>query len=194
MADTRCLVIANETVGGDDLEEEVRRRSEGGTASFHVVVPGGEEAEPRVFVDPGTSGDDRGQAMVGGGTAQQAGDREAPDGETTSGTTGTPRGGPASDRGGELSAPNRARVILEHVLDRLERVAEDVTGEVVMAGPVEAARDAVASRNYDEVVLATPKAGASKIVGKDLPSRVEEAIDVPLTRVFAERSDPRAAE
>ena len=185
MADTRCLVIANETVGGDDLEEEVRRRSEGGSLTVHVVVPGGEEAART---------DDGDQAIVGGGTGQQAGDPKVPDHESTSGTTDTPRGGPASDHGGELSAPNRARVILEHVLDRLERVAEDVTGEVVMAGPVEAARDAVASRTYDEVVLATPKAGASKIVGKDLPSRVEEAIDVPLTTVFAERSDPRAAE
>ena len=35
----RALIVANRTVGGDELAEEVRRRLESGTCEFHLLVP-----------------------------------------------------------------------------------------------------------------------------------------------------------
>lgn len=41
----RCLVVANETLGGERLHEEVRRRVRDGPCRFHVVVPARSPAE-----------------------------------------------------------------------------------------------------------------------------------------------------
>ena len=185
MADERYLVIANETVGGDDLLEEVRKR-EGESAAFHVVVPAGTEV--------GRGGDDDQELAAGGGSGPTVGDPRVRDHETVSGTTDTPPGGPASAHEGDLPPADRARIILEHVLGRLERVAKQVTGEVVPTDAVEAAEAAVAGGEYREVILATPPAGGSKLVGQDLPSRVEKVVDVPVTTVIADRTDPRTVE
>src|SRR4051812_50019285 len=35
----RILVIANQTIGGPELREEVRKRVQGGQCSFYVLVP-----------------------------------------------------------------------------------------------------------------------------------------------------------
>src|SRR3954466_14932270 len=35
----RILVIANQTIGGPELREEVRKRVQGGDSSFYVLVP-----------------------------------------------------------------------------------------------------------------------------------------------------------
>jgi hypothetical protein len=35
----KYLVVANQTLGGEQLVEEVRRRAEAGPSSFYVVVP-----------------------------------------------------------------------------------------------------------------------------------------------------------
>ncbi|MGB3184281.1 MAG: hypothetical protein WBB15_00255 [Ornithinimicrobium sp.] len=35
----RYLIVANQTLGGDELDREVQERIEGGESHFHVVVP-----------------------------------------------------------------------------------------------------------------------------------------------------------
>jgi hypothetical protein len=35
----RCFIVANRTLEGDRLAEEIRRRTEQGACSFHVIVP-----------------------------------------------------------------------------------------------------------------------------------------------------------
>jgi len=35
----KYLIVANQTLGGDHLMEEVRRRAADGASSFYVVVP-----------------------------------------------------------------------------------------------------------------------------------------------------------
>jgi hypothetical protein len=54
----RYLVVANQTLGGESLLEEIRRRIAGGPASFHVVVP---ERPQREF--PLFAGDEGGVVM-----------------------------------------------------------------------------------------------------------------------------------
>ena len=41
----KCLVVANQTLGGDQLMGEVRRRMATGPSSFYVVVPNTRPAE-----------------------------------------------------------------------------------------------------------------------------------------------------
>ena len=36
---TRYLVVANQTIGGDELMDEIRRRIASGPSSFYVLVP-----------------------------------------------------------------------------------------------------------------------------------------------------------
>jgi hypothetical protein len=170
----RYLVIANETVGGDDLVEQVRRRASDEQAAFHVVVP---------EITATETGESNDAAVAGGGP-------------TSTMSFGDPKAGGLRepDSGDDLTHTDESRVLLGHVLDRLQPVAGEVTGEVGAPDPIEAARKAVAAGSYDEVILATPPAGASKLVAQDLPHRLERALDVPVTVVHAPRSDPRAAE
>ncbi len=47
----RYLVIANQTLGGDHLLDEVRRRMSEGPASFHIVVPATSPADHAVWTE-----------------------------------------------------------------------------------------------------------------------------------------------
>lgn len=52
----RYLVVANQTLGGSELVDEIRRRAEAGTAVFHVVVPAqsaGPQEERRLDLELG---------------------------------------------------------------------------------------------------------------------------------------------
>ena len=184
----RYLVIANETVGGDELVEEVRRRAGAGQIAVHVLVPSAEAPE--------TSGG-QSAAVAGGGVTSTAsfGDPGHTHGSETSGTTGA-RPGDATDLGGSarLGPHEQARVVLQHVVGRVERVAQEVTGEVGPPDLVEGARAALAAGRYDGIILATPSAGASTLVGQDLPHKLSRAVDVPVTTVHAPRTDPAQLE
>ena len=183
----RYLVIANETVGGDDLVTEVRDRAGEGN-SFHVLVPGTEEPESE-------SGQDAGVAGGGPVGAATFGDPKVGRSSRSSGTTDTPPGGSSDTAtGGRPSSTDAASIILEQVVGRLEGVSGEVTGQVTGADAVEAARRALAEQRYEEIILATPPAGASKLIRKDLEHQLEQAVDVPVTTVHAPRTDPREAE
>lgn len=57
-----CLVVANQTLGGPDLQSEVRQRIRDGRRAFHVVVPvtkPGLEASRRVVWNPSFRPDHR---------------------------------------------------------------------------------------------------------------------------------------
>ena len=47
----RYLVVANQTLGGDHLLDEVRRRMAEGPASFHIVVPATSPADHAVWTE-----------------------------------------------------------------------------------------------------------------------------------------------
>lgn len=179
---SRYLIIANETVGGDELVDEVRRRA-GTDASFHVVVPAYGDDE-----GGGGRGDVADSPVVAGGGPTSAGSFADP--AMASNPQRTETGGAR----GDVSARESARLLLEHVIGRVEEAGDDVTGDVGQPDAIEAARDALADGTYDEIILATPHAGASKVVGQDLPSRLEQAVDVPVTTVYGKRAEPRATE
>jgi GABA permease len=57
----------------------------------------------------------------------------------------------------------------------------EVTGEVGDPNPVDAVHDAIHSEEYDEIVLSTFPAGASRWLKMDLPRRLEKNFGVPVT-------------
>lgn len=83
----------------------------------------------------------------------------------------------------------RARNRLYAELDRLHRRRIEASGEVCDADPVDAARTLVAKRHFDEIVLSTLPAGISRWLRLDLPSRLQRAVDVPVTVIIAPDED-----
>jgi GABA permease len=82
---------------------------------------------------------------------------------------------------------------LDATLAQIRGQGVEASGEVGHRDPVEAARDAIRRHPVDEVILSTLPAGISRWLGQDAPSRLKDAIAVPVVVVTAVRV-PAAAE
>ncbi len=76
-----------------------------------------------------------------------------------------------------------AKARLDDVLARLREMGADADGEVGDRDPVAAVRDAMRGRTVDEVIVSTLPKGISRWLGEDVPSRLQEAVQVPITVV-----------
>lgn len=79
-----------------------------------------------------------------------------------------------------------ARTRLYTELDRLHRTGIPATGEVGSDDALEAVRDVLRRKQFDEIVLSTLPPGVSRWLGRDLPSRLQRAVDLPVNVVIAE--------
>ena len=158
---TRYLVIANQTLGGEELLEVVRDRMARGDASFHVLVPG---TAPRELV------------WAGAYDAFLAAEGFVP-------PVSVPE--PEEDGDTEDDGLAVARERLATALARLRGLGAVADGEVGDPDPVVAACQALERERFDEVILSTLPAGLSKWIAMDLPSRFARKLDVPLTHVEA---------
>lgn len=84
---------------------------------------------------------------------------------------------------GEANAIAKRR--LGEALDRFRALGAEVDGEVGSERPVDAIRNAIRGREFDEIVLSTLPAGASRWLRQDLPSRVARTFDLPVSHVIA---------
>jgi hypothetical protein len=75
---------------------------------------------------------------------------------------------------------------LELALKRFRDLGAEADGEVGDPSPVEAIRDALADREFDEIILSTLPPGLSRWLRQDLPHRVEKAFDLPVTHLVGE--------
>jgi GABA permease len=85
---------------------------------------------------------------------------------------------------GEAHAIAKRR--LGEALDRFRELGAEVDGEVGNERPIDAIRNVVREREFDEIVLSTLPAGASRWLGQDLPSRVARTFDLPVGHVIVE--------
>lgn len=83
-------------------------------------------------------------------------------------------------------AREEAAARLERTLNELERLGAEATGEVGDIRAVDALLDALRQESYDEVIVSTLPAHASRWLRMDLVSRVRRASDVPVTHVVSE--------
>jgi hypothetical protein len=74
---------------------------------------------------------------------------------------------------------------LDTALERFGRLDPDVTGEIGDPRPVDAIRDVLRREEFDEVIVSTLPAGASRWLRMDAVSRLQRTVDVPVTHVVA---------
>jgi nucleotide-binding universal stress UspA family protein len=101
---------------------------------------------------------------------------------------------PMSAGAGRLSWDEResratAETRLDEMLERLGEMGVEADGEVGDRDPVNAVRDAIRRQEVDEVIVSTLPRGLSRWLGEDVPSRLREACQVPVTVVSQERTD-----
>ena len=95
---------------------------------------------------------------------------------------------PLSPVGGRLTWDEHAsrevaQERLDEVLDRLRAMGAEAAGEVGDRDPVMAVRDALRHREVDEVIVSTLPKGLSRWLGEDVPSRLRDSVQVPVTVV-----------
>ena len=147
----RYLVVANQTLGGQELLDAIRERMDRGPAEFWVLAP----ATP---------------------TTQLVTDFGALSGAFPLDTSMMPTAADVREEGIAL-----ARANLDTELSRLREIGATVDGAVGDPNPMVAIEKAVAEQQFDEIILSTLPAGISRWLALDLPSRIQRKIDVPLT-------------
>lgn len=149
----RYLVVANQTLGGPELREEIRKRVAAGDSSFYVLVPNTPAAHYHVV------------PAAGGFVPMPA--------------LATSYGGPETDE----EATEEARGRLSRMLADLAGLGVQAEGHLGSAHPLEAIEEALGDRNFDEVIVATLPKRVSRWLGSDIPQQVERRFELPVTTV-----------
>jgi hypothetical protein len=85
----------------------------------------------------------------------------------------------------EEAARVAAQERLDAFLARLRGQGASADGEIGDRDPVAAVRDAVRGRDIGEVICSTLPPGVSRWLRGDVPSRIQEAVTVPVSVVIA---------
>jgi hypothetical protein len=168
----RYLVVANQTLGGEELWRAIRERITGGDCHFHLLVP----ATPASQLDPGLTpeatrapGPAVGPEGLDRKTARQLLEDELDDAD--------PRDS-AEDLGRQL-----ARRRLRHQLDRMRALGASVSGEIGVADPVDAVRVVLHRWEFDEVIVSTLPGRRSRWQAADLPTKIRRGFKLPVTQI-----------
>jgi hypothetical protein len=165
----RYLVVANQTLGGEELWGAIRERMGGGDCHFHLVVP----ATPAGQLDP----------SVTAGAAEGGPDEQGPDLEEARelledelDDAGT--GGSGEDLGRRL-----ARERMRQQLDAMRELGASVSGEIGVADPVDAVRVVLHRWEFDEVILSTLPGRRSRWLAADLPTKIRRGFKLQVTQI-----------
>jgi hypothetical protein len=85
---------------------------------------------------------------------------------------------------GEANANAEER--LQAALERFRDVGADVIGGVGDPDPMQAITDVLRERTFDEIILSTLPAGASRWLRADLLHRIQRHTEIPVTHVVGE--------
>jgi hypothetical protein len=149
----RYLVVANQTLGGRELREELRRRAVAGESSFYVLVPNTRAAHYHVV-------------PAAGGFVPMP-------------SMATGYGGPGTDE----EATEEARARLSGMLADLAEWGVEAEGHLGSPQPLAAIEEAVSDHDFDEVIVATLPKRVSRWLGSDVPHQVERRFGLPVTTV-----------
>jgi hypothetical protein len=170
----RYLVVANQTLGGDELLTAIRERMAGGDCHFHLLVP----ATPAGQLDPGSAagtGEAGGQAAGAGPegldrtTARQLLEDELDDADPK--------------ESGEDLGRRLARQRMRHQLDRMRELGARVSGEIGVADPVDAVGVVLHRWEFDEIILSTLPGRRSRWLAAGLPTKIRRGFKLPVTQV-----------
>ena len=158
----RYLVVANQTLQGAELREELRKRIEAGPSSFYVLVPDTSAAQYYV--------------VRAGGEGSQADGGEAE-------FELRPRPAPATDE----DATAYARQRLNQMLADLAALDVPVQGDLGSSEPLEAMEKVFLDHEFDEIIVAVLPQRVSRWLGADLPQRAESQFGLPVTTIITKR-------
>jgi hypothetical protein len=177
----RYLVVANQTLGGEELWAAIRERIAAGDCHFHLLVP----ATPAAQLDPGATAEatraagpgDAGPEGLDRKTARQLLEDELDDVDP---------GDRGEDQGRQL-----ARQRMRHQLDRMRGLGASVSGEIGVADPVDAVRVVLHRWEFDEVLLSTLPGRRSRWLAADLPTKIRRGFKLPVTQITGATSADR---
>lgn len=161
---SRYLVVANQTLGGDELTGAIRERAEAGSARFHVVVP---DTNPEDYEPSWVK-------LVATGVREDSRHAVGTDDESDVAIA-------------SRALAQRAKYRLREMIDRILEAGGEADGEIGDADPYVAARAALRDQDFDEVIISTMPAGVSRWLRLDLPHRVGRLFDGPVTVIEARR-------
>jgi hypothetical protein len=161
------LIVANQTLGGGDLERTVRERIEAGPCRFTVLVP-----MTDIRHESGSwTGGYLGAEIITVTQFEEA--QRAMEAD-------------ARRREEELAeARSRAERRLDLMLDAIRAAGGTADGYVGDADPVIAVKTALQEQDVDEVIVSTLPARLSRWLKMDLPSRISRMSEVPVTTIEA---------
>ena len=152
----RYLVVANQTLQGAELREELRKRISAGPCSFFVIVPDTKAAQ----YDP----------VAAGGVLPQPG----------MWWWATHYARPATDE--EATAQARERLSL--MLAGLAAMGVPAEGDLGASSPLEAIEKVLADHQFDEIIVSTLPRRASRWLGADQPHQAERRFKLPVTTII----------
>jgi hypothetical protein len=153
----RYLIVANQTLGGRELREEIRQRVAAGDSSFYVVVPNTRAAHYHVV-------------PAAGGLVPMP-------------SMATSYGGPETDE----EATEEARGRLSTLLADLTQLGVKADGRLGSADPLDAIDQALKDHEVDEVIVATLPKRVSRWLGSDIPHQVERRFGLPVTTIVSRK-------
>jgi hypothetical protein len=161
----RCLIVANQTLGGEALDRAVRDCISRDVRGFYIVVPR-------------TKVKDELEAYTGGfgvhvgvppDQIEAIHERAARDHQAA-----------------VAEARRRAQQRLDQMIEKIQTAGGQADGEVGADDPLEATKAVLERRGvFDEIIVSTLPAGASRWVKMDVPHRIARLTDVPVTTVEA---------
>ncbi len=155
----RYLVVANQTLQGAELREELRKRIEAGSSSFYVLVPNTTAGQYPIV-------------PAAGGALQPS-----------MAWWATNYRGPATDE----EASEQARQRLSQMLADLAALGVPVEGDLGSSQPLEAMEKAFIDHEFDEIIVATLPRHISRWLGADLPHQAERRFKLPVTTIVTKR-------
>jgi hypothetical protein len=164
----RYLVVANQTLGGEELWGVIRDRMGTGDCHFHLVVP----ATPAGQLDPSSAG-----------AGEEAGTEEGPDHREARLLLEHELDDAGSGESGEDLGRRLARERMRQQLDAMRELGASVSGEIGVADPVDAVRVVLHRWEFDEVILSTLPGRRSRWLAADLPTRIRRGFKLPVTQV-----------
>lgn len=168
---SRYLIVANQTLGGDELDRTVRDRIGRGDSQFHIVVP---MTAPKHETGDWTRGFSTGEVATGPGFSHMP--EEA-------------RQVMEDERRHEAllaEARRRAERRLDQMIEKIRSAGGQAEGAVGDADPATAVKDALQDQSFDEVIVSTLPTKLSRWLKMDLPSRIARMTDAPVTTIEAE--------
>ena len=161
---SRYLVVANQTLGGENLDTAVRERIERGDGDFFVLVP---MALPHHQAE--WSG---GSVAFEGMSADEVRTWVEQDSRRQMAMTASARG--------------LAEKRLAQLIETIESAGGRAEGKIYDADPVSAVKDVAGEGGFDEVIISTLPTRLSRWLKMDIPRRVARVTHVPVTTVEAE--------